>query len=189
MLIPHPRGTAPGLICPVGDKVIYAMPGVPYEMKEMMSSTVIPDLVRRGGSHGAIVSRTLRTWGTSESGLAEMVAPRIDALDAVGNPTIAFLAKGIEGIHVRITARGDSHEHAESLLAAEEAELRAILGDIVFGVDDQTMEFAVSALLMDHGLTLGVAESMTGGMIASRLTAVSGAGIGCVAVWFPTRVM
>ncbi len=67
-------GTAPGLICPIGDKVIYAVPGVPYEMKEMVTGTVLPDLARRAGLSSVIRSRTLRTWGQSESGLAEMLA-------------------------------------------------------------------------------------------------------------------
>ncbi len=95
--------------------------------------------------------------------------------DAAGNPTIAFLASGIEGIKVRITAKGADEAECRRLLAAEEAELRALLGDQVFGVDDETMEFAVLALLGDVGLSLAVAESVTGGMIASRITNVPGA--------------
>ncbi|MET0148183.1 MAG: molybdopterin-binding protein, partial [Acidimicrobiales bacterium] len=70
-------GTAPGLICPVGDKVIYAVPGVPYEMKEMVEGSVLPDLARRAGVQYVIRSRTLRTWGLSESGIAEVLADRI----------------------------------------------------------------------------------------------------------------
>ena len=81
--MPNPIGTAPGLRCPVGDgKVVYAVPGVPYEMQEMVTTHVIPDLLRRSGEVAAIVSRSLKTWGTSESALAEMVAHRLDALDA-----------------------------------------------------------------------------------------------------------
>jgi nicotinamide-nucleotide amidase len=96
----------------------------------------------------------------------------------VGNPTIAFLASGIEGIKVRITARGtgpDAAAEADALLAGEEAEVRALLGDIVFGVDDETMEAAVGSQLVEAGLTLGVAESLTGGLISARMTAVPGA--------------
>src|ERR1700730_1200012 len=72
--IPNSVGTAPGLKCMVGDKIVYAVPGVPYEMRLMMGEHILPDLRRRAGQHGAIVSRTLKTWGASESGLAEMVA-------------------------------------------------------------------------------------------------------------------
>src|SRR5215472_12643799 len=91
--IPNPIGTAPGLCCMVDEKVVYAVPGVPYEMQLMLGEHVIPDLLRRSGQVAAIVSRSLKTWGTSESALAEMVAHRLDALDATGNPTIAFLAR------------------------------------------------------------------------------------------------
>ncbi len=175
-------GTAPGLICPVGpvgpdghsEKVIYALPGVPYELYEMVERAVVPDLQARMGEHATIVSRVLRTWGEAESSLAEKVSHRLEALDAVGNPTIAFLASGIEGIKVRITAKAPDEAAARALLDAEEAELRAVLGDLVFGVDDESMEDAVAALLDAQGLTLAVAESVTGGLIGSRLTAVAG---------------
>ncbi len=177
-VIPQTRGTAPGLICPIGDRVVYALPGVPHEMKEMLARAVLPDLVARAGESVTIRSRVLRTWGLGESAVAERLAPRLGALDSAGNPTIAFLASGVEGIKVRITARGtgaDPAGAAESLLAGEEAEVRALLGDLVFGVDDQTMEAAVGASLLAAGKTLAVAESLTGGMIGARLTAIPGA--------------
>ena len=186
---PQP-GTAPGLICPftrpgpdgepVG-KVIYAVPGVPYEMKEIMSRAILPDLSARAGVSAAIRSRTLRTWGESESGLAERLADRMDAIDRAAvdgqaGVTIAFLASGIEGLKVRLTAKAPTAEEAEALLAAEETEVRAVLGpDLVFGLDDETMESAVLDLLGRAGLTLALAESLTGGLAASRITDVPGA--------------
>ena len=174
--IPNPLGTAPGLVCPVADgKIVYAVPGVPYEMQEMITAQVLPDLLARSGAASTIVSRSLKTWGTSESALAEMVAHRLDALDATGNPTIAFLARGIEGLVVRITAKGDSEAAARALVDAEEKELRAILGDLVFGVDDETMESAVLERLRGRGWSLGVAESLTGGFIGARIVNVPGA--------------
>jgi nicotinamide-nucleotide amidase len=175
-VIPQTRGTAPGLICPVGHKVIYAVPGVPHEMMDMLTRAVVPDLQARAGSTSAtIVSRTLRTWGLAESALAEAIAPRLAALDAAGNPTIAFLASGIEGIKVRITAKASDETTARALLDAEEAHVRARLATEVFGVDDETMEVAVSRLLTRAGLTLGLAESVTGGLVAARLASVPGA--------------
>jgi competence/damage-inducible protein CinA-like protein len=184
-VIEQARGTAPGLICPVGRKVVYAVPGVPYEMAEMFERAILPDLRARmaeAGDEAVIASRVLRTWGTSESGLAEALQERIDALDtaatAGGTVTIAFLASGIEGIKVRLTARAKTDDDVRTLLDAEDAEVRATLadrfGDIVFGVDDETMEQAVGRLLVDRGLTFGVAESLTGGLIASRLVDVPG---------------
>jgi len=173
---PQP-GTAPGLICPVGDKVIYAVPGVPYELQEIISGAVLPDLARRAGSVAVIRSRTLRTWGDSESGLAEKLADHMLALDSAGPgaPTLAFLASGIEGLKVRITVKADSEDAAARLIAGEDEIVRSLIGDIVFGVDDETMEHAVASLLLARGLTLAVAESLTGGLVASRLVNVSGA--------------
>jgi nicotinamide-nucleotide amidase len=178
--IPQVMGTAPGLICPVGHKVVYALPGVPYEMYEMFSRAVLPDLHRRMADQGeevsVIVSRVVRTWGNSESGLAEVLAPRIAALDSAGgNPTIAFLASGMEGIKVRITAKAADTASAEALLRAEEKEVTALVGEAVFGFDDDTMESVVAAQLKARGLTLGLAESLTGGLVASRLVSVPGA--------------
>ena len=168
-------GTAPGLRCPVGEsQVIYAVPGVPYEMKAMVAGSILPDLRARAGVSSVIHSRTLRTWGHSESGLAEMLADRITELDDVGNPTLAFLASGIEGLKVRITAKAADDAAAEVILDEEEARLREIIGHLVFGLDDQTMESVVIDLLRDQGLTLAVAESLTGGLITSRLTEVPG---------------
>ena len=170
-------GTAPGLVCPVGDKVVYAMPGVPDEMHEMLERAVLPDLRTRAGEQAVILSRTLRTWGLSESRLAEVVAPRIDALDAAGPgaPTIAFLASGIEGIKLRVTVKAAEPAGARALLDEEEARLRALVGAAVFGVDDETMEHAVGEVLLAQGHTLALAESFTGGLIASRVVAVPGA--------------
>jgi nicotinamide-nucleotide amidase len=171
---PQP-GTAPGLICPVGDKVIYAVPGVPHEMRTIVSATIVPDLRRRSGEVSVIMSRVLRTWGESESRLAEILAGRIELLDRTGNPTLAFLASGIEGLKVRITAKAPDEATALELLANEEAEVRALLGQIVFGVDDENMEHAVALMLDAHGLSLGLAESITGGLMGARLTDVAGA--------------
>jgi nicotinamide-nucleotide amidase len=173
---PQP-GTAPGLICPVGDKVIYAVPGVPYELEEIVSGAVLPDLARRAGTVAVIRSRTLRTWGDSESGLAEKLAEHMLTLDSAGPgaPTLAFLASGIEGLKVRITVKAETEDAAARSIAAEDEIVRGLIGDIVFGVDDETMEHAVASLLRARGLTLAVAESLTGGLVASRLVNVPGA--------------
>jgi nicotinamide-nucleotide amidase len=178
-VIPQTRGTAPGLVCPVvidgRPKVMYAMPGVPHEMKDMMQRAVLPDLLSRSGEASVIVSRALRTWGESESGLNERLDPVIDRLEAEGNPTLAFLASGWEGIKVRLTAKAATAAEAMALIDRWDAEVRAIVGDIVFGVDDDTMESVVLQLLRERGLSLGLAESVTGGLVAGRITNVPGA--------------
>ncbi len=183
--IHNDRGTAPGLICTLTidgvSKVIYAVPGVPHEMYEMMTRIILADLAARSGESAVISSRVLRTWGAAESSIAEMVAPCLDALDQPGAPqaTIAFLASGIEGIKVRVTAKAPTNALVIDILDSQEARLRSILGDLVFGVDEESMEVAVGLLLLEQHLTLGLAESVTGGLIASRLVGVSGA-----SAWF-----
>lgn len=173
-VIEQTRGTAPGLICPVGNKVMYAVPGVPWELYEMFERAILPDLRARSGERTAIASRVLRTWGDSESGLNERLQGVIDELDGVGNPTLAFLASGWEGIKVRLTAKAASAAEVTSLLDVWEARVRERVGDVVFGVDDDTMESVVLDLLRERGLTIGVAESVTGGLVAGRLTATPG---------------
>jgi nicotinamide-nucleotide amidase len=176
-------GTAPGLTCPVGGNVVYAVPGVPSEMREMVGKTVVPELVRRSGQQATIRSRFLRVWGMTESKVAEVVAPEVTALEAPGSDvTIAFLASATEGVRVRITARArgrDAGAAAAQLLDKEEAELRALLGEAVGGVDDEGIEVVVGRLLSEAGLRLAVAESLTGGLVAARLTSVPGA-----STWF-----
>lgn len=174
-VIPQTRGTAPGLICPVGEKVMYAVPGVPHEMYDMLSRAVLPDLLKRSGSSSIIASRVLRTWGDSESGLNEKLDPVIAELEKLGNPTLAFLASGWEGIKVRLTAKAESESAATALLDTWDTRVREIVGDIVFGVDTETMESVVLRLLEERGWSFGVAESVTGGLVGGRITAVPGA--------------
>ena len=179
-IIAQTRGTAPGLICPVTidgkSKVIYAVPGVPHEMKDMLQRAVLPDLLARGGEDAAVIlSRTLRTWGESESGLNERLDPLIARLDEVGNPTLAFNASGWEGIKIRLTAKAATEAEAQLLLGTWEAETRALVDDVVFGVDEETMESVVLQLLRERGWSLGLAESVTGGLVAGRVTNVPGA--------------
>jgi len=173
--IPIQPGTAPGLCCPIGDQVIYAVPGVPWEMTQMIDGFVLPDLRERAGITSVIASRVLRTWGMSESGLAETLHEEIERLDETGEATIAFLASGIEGLKVRITAKATTQAEVDMKLADEEARVRAIIGDeAIFGTDDDTMESIVIDLCRAQGLKLALAESLTGGLIGQRITSHPG---------------
>ena len=174
-VIHQTRGTAPGLMCPVGDKVIYAVPGVPHEMQDMMERAILPDLRARSGDTSVIASRVIRTWGESESGLNERLNPIIAQLEEIGNPTLAFLASGWEGIKVRLTAKGADSQQAHAVLDDWQAKVLEIVGDVVFGFDADNMETVVLNLLREQGLTLGLAESVTGGLVSGRLTAIPGA--------------
>jgi nicotinamide-nucleotide amidase len=178
-IIPQTRGTAPGLVCPVtvdgADKVVFAVPGVPHELYDMFERGVLPELQRRRGDPSVIASRVLRTWGESESGLNERLDGVIAELDRAGNPTLAFLASGWEGLKVRLTAKAADGPAATTLLDEWEARLREEIGDVVFGVDGDTMESVVLDALRARGMTLGLAESVTGGLVGARLTGVAGA--------------
>lgn len=178
-VIPQTRGTAPGLICPVGDKVVYAVPGVPHEMQEMLDRAVLPDLRARAGAASVIASRVLITWGESESGLNERLDDVIAELDTRAAadevvPTLAFLASGWNGLKVRLTVRADDESTARDVLKAWEERIVEHLGPIVFGYDNDTMESVVLDALRRRGLTLAVAESVTGGLVGARLTDIPG---------------
>ncbi len=178
-IIPQTRGTAPGLICPVTvngvDKVVYAVPGVPHEMYDMVHRAILPDLRRRSGDDSVIASRVLRTWGESESGLNERLDHVIEQLEGPDTPTLAFLASGWEGLKVRLTHKAPTLDECTAQLDRWEQVVRAELGDLVFGTDDDTMESVVLDLCRRRGLTLATAESVTGGLVGARLTAIPGA--------------
>jgi nicotinamide-nucleotide amidase len=163
------RGTAPGLIVSVGEATVYAVPGVPSEMREMMEGTVLPALAERTGP-SALVSRTLRCYGLAESRIAELLD---DLFHAAANPSVAYLAGGGE-VHVRLTAKGSPQE-ATALLDQLEQRVRDRLGDHVYGTGEDTLEVVVGRLLFERGLTLACAESLTGGGLGERITAVPGA--------------
>lgn len=174
-LIPQVIGTAPGIVArfPAGPgrpTTLYCIPGVPAEMEEMFDRAVAPQLAGPLGGGPVIGSRVLNTWGRGESSVAELVAERVEAQT---NPTIAFLA-GAEGVRLRLTAAASSAAEAAVLLDAEEAELRKLLGDVVYGTETSLAE-AVAELALARGARLGVAESLTGGTVGAMLTEVPGA--------------
>lgn len=178
-VIPQTRGTAPGLICPITiggvDKVVFAVPGVPHEMYDMFERGILPELKRRAGDPSVIASRTLLTWGESESGLNERLDDVIAELEHEGNPTLAFLASGWNGLKVRLTAKAATLAGCHAVLDPWDTRLRAELGHLVFGADDESMESVVLDLLRSNGWSLGLAESVTGGLVGARITGVSGA--------------
>jgi nicotinamide-nucleotide amidase len=166
------RGTAPGLVVEVGNARLYAVPGVPDEMREMVTQTILPELRERSGGD-VIVSRVLRVAGLGESAVAEILA---DLFAATTNPSVAYLASMGE-VKVRLTAKANSGEAAHALLGplAEEVERR--LGDVVFTTEDESLEQTVVRLLVAAGRRLACAESLTGGAVGERVTSVPGASV------------
>ena len=165
------RGTAPGLAAELpGGARIYAVPGVPEEMVEMMEGTILPELASASGG-GVVRSRVLRCAGIGESALAERVD---DLFSGSINPTIAFLASSGE-VKVRITAKAATASDADELIEPVADEVRRRLGDEVFTSQDESLEQAVVRLLAEARRTLACAESITGGGVGARLTSVPGA--------------
>jgi nicotinamide-nucleotide amidase len=167
-LVPE-RGTAPGLVATLGDATVYAMAGVPGEMEEMMERFVLPELA--GGSEEVIASTVLRITGMGESAVAEVLE---DLFAASTNPTVAYLASMGE-VKVRLTAKAASRAEAEALVAPVASQVRARLGDVVFSDDGASLEATVGRLLEGRRVRLACAESLTGGGVGQRLTAVPGA--------------
>jgi len=167
----NPRGTAPGLFLATPEgKVVAALPGVPSEMRPMLTEQVIPRIRAQFAIRSRIRSRVLRTCGASESRVDQLIG---DLFRSQRNPTIGVLAHAGE-IHVRLTAKGESDAEVEGLLDDLEAKLRERIGPLIFGRDDEELEQVVARLLRDRGLTLAVAESCSGGLVAHRLTNVPG---------------
>jgi nicotinamide-nucleotide amidase len=164
------RGTAPGLIVDVPSGArIYAMPGVPDEMVEMMTGTILPELAARAGE-GVIASRVLRITGMGESAVGEVLA---DLFDGSSNPTVAYLASMGE-VRVRLTAKATSARAADGLLQPLVDEVVSRIGDAVFSLKDESLEATVLRLLRRKRLTIACAESLTGGSVSARLTGVAG---------------
>jgi nicotinamide-nucleotide amidase len=168
-LLDNPKGTAPGLALSHRGKQIYCVPGVPSEMEYLLQHDVIPRIAAANGV-AVLASRVLRTWGRSESDVAEALD---DLYLGSTNPSIAYLASAGE-IKVRITAKAPDSAQAAALIAPVEEEIRSRLGESVFGADHETIERVVLDLLEERGLTIATAESMTGGLVAAALTSLPG---------------
>ena len=163
----NPLGTAPGWWVEKNGKIIITLPGPPGELQPMWRSQVVPRLQKRSGS--IIVSRIIKTWGLSEGKVDELVTPFLSS----ANPTVAIYARQ-DGIVVRITAKSPGEDSAREMIAALEASIRSILGNHIWGVDEETISGIVARLLTEKGLTLAVCESITGGLLAYTLASAAG---------------
>lgn len=170
VMLPNPRGTAPGLMVEHEGKPIFCVPGVPAEMEHLMATEVLPRLATASGSEKVIASVLLRTWGRAESEVAELLD---DLYTGSVNPSLAFLASNSE-IKIRMTAKAETAVEARSLIEPMEMEVRSRLGESIFGTDEETIERVLLRLLSERGLTIGTAESMTGGLVTARLTDLPG---------------
>lgn len=162
------NGTAPGIGMKKNGKCVVILPGPPYEMAPMYHECVVPYLAEY--SDGIIVSKTVRTMCIGESAMAERVADLLEG----ENPTVAPYAKKGEAL-LRVTAKAETEAEAQAMLEPVIAEIRKRLGDVVYGIDSESIEQRVVELLKKNKMTLATAESCTAGYIPKRITDIAGA--------------
>ena len=162
------NGTAPGIGMKKNGKCVVILPGPPYEMAPMYHECVVPYLAEY--SDGIIVSKTVRTMCIGESAMAERVADLLEG----ENPTVAPYAKKGEAL-LRVTAKAETEAEAQAMLEPVIAEIRNRLGDVVYGIDSESIEQRVVELLKKNKMTLATAESCTAGYIPKRITDIAGA--------------
>jgi len=166
--IENPVGTAPAFIVETEQATIVTLPGVPYEMRYLTETRVLPYLRRKLGLTGVIKSKVLRTCGIGESRIDQIIGD----LMRQNNPTVGLAAHPGQ-TDVRITAKANDESTADRLIRSSEAELRARLGDFIYGTNSQTLEEVIVGLLTEKGKTIALAETNLG-MLTQRLASVSG---------------
>ena len=166
------HGSAPGIwLEDERGRWVAMLPGIPREMRGMLADTLVPLIRERLGDDRRVVrSRTLRTTGVGESFLADRVATVHGGFGDVG---LAYLPNA-EGTDLRVTVRGVQADEADRRLATAAARLRQVVGDAVYGEDGADLAAVVLDLCRERELTIGVAESCTGGLLGARLTALAG---------------
>jgi len=173
-VIRNTLGTAPGVWIEKDGKIFAAMPGVPYEMEEMVNSYVIPALKERIGEPEIItVRKNLLTTGIGESTLFERLG---DLNELIGDSKLAFLPSQF-GVRLRITSEGKSEEEALNKISEIEQKIRTKAGRYIYGTENEVLEEVIGKILKERGLTLAVAESCTGGLVSNMLTNISGSSV------------
>src|SRR5689334_7183872 len=176
--IPNSVGTAPGELFERDGKFLVVMPGVPQEMEAMMRDFIVPRFRDRGG---AIIHTTLNTTGITESSLAALLGDPAGFL--TGGATLAFLPS-LRGVRLRISVGGADAAAASRAAGAVERHIREKAAPYIFGTGDELLEEVVGRMLVERGMTLAVAESCTGGLIADRITDIPGS-----STWFERGVV
>jgi nicotinamide-nucleotide amidase len=168
-IIPNKHGTAAGMLFDQENKYFIVMPGVPFEMKSMIDDYLTPFFTNLKKDN-FIVHRTLNTTGITESALADLLG---DMSELTSGASLAFLPAPT-GVRLRISAHGNNRILVQKLVDDVESKIRPKAGDYIYGIGNETLEEAVAKLLTSNNLTISVAESCTGGLIADRITNVSG---------------
>lgn len=171
-VIPNSVGTAPGMMFEQNNKYFFVMPGVPYEMKEMLDGWIIPFLEKKN-IDSVVRHRTLKTTGIGESMLAKEIGSIEEVIGSDGTVSLAFLPNPM-GTKLRITVKDTILESAQTKLIQAEKILRSKVEKYIYSDDEKDLEDVVGILLKERNLKLTTAESCTGGLLANRITNVSG---------------
>ncbi|MEQ8419807.1 MAG: competence/damage-inducible protein A [Arenibacter algicola] len=165
-------GTAPGMWIKREGKVFVSLPGVPFEMKNLINTKVLPRIIQEF-KRPYIVHKTIITYGIGESSLADRISSVEDNLP--GMVKLAYLPS-LGSVRLRLSAKGSDSEQLNALVDLEAEKIRNLLGDLVLGeAGDEPVESVIAQLLTKKGMTLGTAESCTGGKIAEQITSIPGA--------------
>jgi nicotinamide-nucleotide amidase len=168
------KGTAPGVWIEKNNKIFVAMPGVPFEMKEMMTNFVIPKLeLKINKNDGFLLIKNLLTTGIPESYLYDRLGNLDELLEGA---KLAFLPSQY-GVKMRFNVFANNEEEAKNKLSGIEQKVRALVGRYIYGTNDDLLEQVIGKLLNERGLRLSVAESCTGGLISNRITNISGSSV------------
>lgn len=172
IILKNANGTAPGMWMQKENTVYVSLPGVPFEMKTIVSEELIPKIIKEY-KRSVIIHQTVITYGQGESLVAERLEDWENNLPK--SIKLAYLPSAGK-VRLRLSARGDSEADLRKLLKFTVNELQEVIGDIIIGLDeDDSLEVAVAKLLSENGLTMATAESCTGGKIAQTMAAISGA--------------
>ncbi len=168
--LPTQPGTAPGLCCDFNQHLIFAVPGVPREMQAMLTQDIIPILMARQNQPQTVVTSTIKIWGLNESAIAEQLGDLESQLTHHPDVKLSYLASGMNGIKVRLTAKGQTAESIHLKLEPFIHHIKNIFGHYIFGFDDETMEGVVLEKLKQQHKTIAFYENATAGLLYYRLS-------------------
>jgi len=169
-ILENKMGTAPGMLFKIEDKILISMPGVPYEMKYLMENHALP-FIKETYTSQAIVHHTILTAGEGESRIARQIESLVDQFPP--HISIAYLPN-LGTVKLRLTGRGSDELKLKSELTEYGAQIENILGDLVYGYDKESLPSVIGKLALDKKLTIGTAESCTGGLVASKIVSIPG---------------
>lgn len=177
-ILPNPYGTAPGFWCQKNNRTFAVTPGVPAEMKRMFDEQITPR-VRKMGADSVVVAGKIRCFGPGESTIAQKLG---NLMDRCRNPLINCTC-GAGEILLHIIAQAQDRKTAEKMVAEDKNMLSALLGNWVYGYDDESLPVSVGRLLRQKGHTIALAESCTGGLLSKLLTDIPGSSDYVTAGW------